>query len=152
MNQGIIIQTGDLIDQVQREILEDIEIALGEKSNELRLDVLRKKVKRHMQNMRRELEKGGLVLGVQRQTEYEIETVELREGDCLLFYTDGLIDAADFDGEFWGLENMLEAAKKYNDGSAEQMIKNILGHRRRFVGLASQCDDTSIIIVKVVKK
>ena len=47
---------------------------------------------------------------------------------------------------------MLEAAKNFAAGcSAEQMVKNILAHRRRFVGLASQCDDTSIIVVKVVK-
>ncbi len=100
----------------------------------------------------RELEKGGLVLGVQRKVEYEIGNIGLKEGDCLLFYTDGLIDAANFDGELWGVENLLEAAKKYTDGSAEQMVKNILGHRRRFVGLASQSDDTSIIVVKVVKR
>ena len=29
------------------------------------------------------------------------------------------------------------------------MVKNIIGYRRRFVGLASQIDDTSIIVVKV---
>jgi serine phosphatase RsbU (regulator of sigma subunit) len=29
------------------------------------------------------------------------------------------------------------------------MIKNILTHRRRFVGLARQIDDTSIIVIKV---
>jgi serine phosphatase RsbU (regulator of sigma subunit) len=47
---------------------------------------------------------------------------------------------------------MLEAAKKFAAGcSSEQMIKNILGYRRRFVGLSSQCDDTSIIVVKVDK-
>jgi len=97
------------------------------------------------------LEKGGLVLGVEPQAEYEIETVKLKDGDCLLFYTDGLIDAADFDGELWGRERMLEAAKKFAEGSAEQVVKNILGYRRRFVGLASQRDDTSIIGVKVDK-
>jgi len=98
-----------------------------------------------------ELEKGGLVLGVDRQAEYEIETVELRDGDCLLFYTDGLIDAANFDGELWGKERMLEAAKKFTAGTAEQIIKNILRYRRRFVGLARQIDDTSIVVVKAEK-
>jgi sigma-B regulation protein RsbU (phosphoserine phosphatase) len=95
------------------------------------------------------LEKGGLVLGVDPQAEYEIETVELKDGDSLLFYTDGLIDAANFDGELWGRENLLETAKKFTTDSAEQMMKNILGYRRRFVGLARQIDDTSIIVVKV---
>jgi serine phosphatase RsbU (regulator of sigma subunit) len=98
-----------------------------------------------------ELEKGGVVLGVAPQAEYEIETVGLQDGDCLLFYTDGLIDAANFDGELWGRERMLEAAKKFAEDPAEQVVKNILGYRRRFVGLASQRDDTSIIGVKVDK-
>ena len=99
-----------------------------------------------------ELEKGGLVLGVEMETQYEIETVALRQGDCLLFYTDGLFDAANFDGEFWGRERMLETAKKFTNDSAEQMVKNILMYRRRFVGLARQIDDTSIIVVKVDRR
>jgi sigma-B regulation protein RsbU (phosphoserine phosphatase) len=95
------------------------------------------------------LEKGGLVLGVKRDAQYEIETINLKAGDCLLFYTDGLIDAADFDGRLWGRERMLNAAKKFSNASAEQMVKNILADRRRFVGLARQTDDTSIIVAKV---
>ncbi len=96
-----------------------------------------------------DLEKGGLVLGVECHAEYEIETIGLKDGDCLLFYTDGLVDSANFDGEFWGRERLLGSARKYAGGSAEQIVKNILGHRRRFVGLASQSDDTSVIVVKV---
>ena len=96
-----------------------------------------------------ELQKGGLVLGVQRQAEYEIETLKLNDGDCLLFCTDGLSDAINFDGQLWGRESFLETAKKFAAESAEQLIKDILGYRRRFVGLAKQLDDTSIIAVKV---
>jgi len=98
-----------------------------------------------------ELEKGGLVLGVDPQAEYEVETIGLKDDDCLLFYTDGLIDAANFDGELWGRERMLKTAKKFTAGSAEQMIKNMLGYRRRFVGLTRQIDDTSIVVVKTEK-
>jgi len=100
----------------------------------------------------RDLTKGGLVLGVDPKAEYEIETVKLKEDDYLLFFTDGLIDAANFDGDLWGKERMLDAARKFTSGSAEQMIKHVLGHRRRFVGLARQIDDTSMVVVKVVKR
>jgi serine phosphatase RsbU (regulator of sigma subunit) len=99
-----------------------------------------------------DLTKGGLVLGVDPQEEYEIETVQLQDGDCLLFYTDGLIDAANFNGQLWGREKMLEAAKKFAAGTSEQVVKNVLVYRRRFVGLAEQIDDTSIVVVKVGKK
>ena len=100
----------------------------------------------------RDLDKGGLVLGVDPQEEYQIETVKLQDGDCLLFYTDGLIDAANFDSQLWGRENMLEAAKNFSGDTPEQMVKNILVYRRRFVGLAEQIDDTSIVVVKVGKR
>jgi serine phosphatase RsbU (regulator of sigma subunit) len=98
-----------------------------------------------------DLDKGGLVLGVLRQAEYVTETIQLQDDDCLLFYTDGLIDAVNFEGEFWGRERLLEAFGKCTHGSAEQLIKNVLGYRRRFVGLAHQVDDTSMVVVRVTK-
>jgi sigma-B regulation protein RsbU (phosphoserine phosphatase) len=98
-----------------------------------------------------DLEKGGLVFGVDDKAEYEIGTIDLKDGDCLLFYTDGLIDAVNFEGDFWGKENLFKTAKEFTSGSAEQMIKNILLYRRRFVGLASQLDDISVVLVKVDK-
>lgn len=96
-----------------------------------------------------ELQTGGLVLGVDPQAKYKTENVALRDGDCLLFYTDGLIDAADFNGELWGRDKMLQIAGQLTTGTAEQMVGNILACRRRFVGLATQTDDTSVVAVKM---
>jgi len=96
-----------------------------------------------------DLDKGGLILGVMQDSDYEIETIGLKEGDCLLLYTDGLIDTINFDGELWGRERLVETATMLTDCTANQMIKNILAQRRRFSGLASQTDDTSIIVIKV---
>lgn len=99
-----------------------------------------------------DLDKGGLVLGVDPEAEYEIGAVELKDNDCVLFYTDGLIDAADFAGEFWGRQRLLQTAKEFAGDSAEHVVRNILRFRRRFVGLASQIDDTSIVVVKADPK
>lgn len=96
-----------------------------------------------------ELEEAGLVLGILPDTKYCVHTVKLKDGDCLLFYTDGLIDAVNFDGQFWGKDRLLEVAKDFAAGPANRMVKNILLYRRRFVGLADQVDDTSIVVVKV---
>jgi sigma-B regulation protein RsbU (phosphoserine phosphatase) len=96
-----------------------------------------------------DLAKGGLVLGVDRKAEYEVETVELKSDDCLLFYTDGLTDAVNFHNDLWGREKLLATTKRFTTDTSEQMVKNILGYRRRFVGLARQADDTSMVLVKV---
>ncbi|HSV27035.1 MAG TPA: PP2C family protein-serine/threonine phosphatase, partial [Sedimentisphaerales bacterium] len=96
-----------------------------------------------------ELDKGGLVLGVVPDAEYEIADVPLKDGDCLMFFTDGLIDAANFEGDLWGRARMIAAASHSLSGSSTQTMNSILNYRRRFVGLASQYDDTSLIIIKV---
>ncbi len=96
----------------------------------------------------RDLNTGGLVLGVTPEAEYEIETVPLEQNDVLLFYTDGLIDAANFDGDLWGRTALLQTTESYAKCTSDQMVRNVLTYRRRFVGLARQLDDTSIVVVR----
>jgi phosphoserine phosphatase RsbU/P len=98
-----------------------------------------------------DLNKGGLVLGVLPKPEYLSETVQLKDGDSLLFYTDGLIDAVNFEGQTWGRERLLEIFSKFKGEPAGHVIKNILAFRRRFVGLARQIDDTSMFVIRVTK-
>jgi len=95
-----------------------------------------------------ELNEGGLVLGITPNTHYTIQTLPFEQSDCLLMYTDGLIDAMNFDGQVWGRQRLFEVLRQYPVTSAEYLLHNILGYRRRFVGLASQTDDTSIVAVR----
>lgn len=99
-----------------------------------------------------ELQKGGLVLGVDPDAHYEFETIQVKEADTFLLYTDGLIDASNYDNEFWGRKNLFETAKKFSAGTAYCMLRNILTYRRRFVGLANQIDDTSLIAIRAESK
>jgi sigma-B regulation protein RsbU (phosphoserine phosphatase) len=96
-----------------------------------------------------ELNSGGLVLGIMAGAEHKTETIALKDQDTILLYTDGLIDAMNFDNELWGKERMLEAVADCLDHPADQLVRNILGYRRRFVGLARQIDDTSIVAVRL---
>lgn len=95
-----------------------------------------------------ELDAGGLVLGIMPDAEYTVSTVEFKQDDILLMYTDGLIDAMNFEGKTWGKDRLVETLKKCLRCSADQLIHSILGYRRRFVGLASQTDDTSIVVIR----
>jgi phosphoserine phosphatase RsbU/P len=99
-----------------------------------------------------ELEKGGLVLGIMPDAQYDIETVSLKDGDCLMFFTDGLTDAANFDGELWGRQRLEATAVQLLEGSSASTMSNILRYRRRFVGLARQLDDTSVVVMKVDRR
>ena len=95
-----------------------------------------------------ELEEGGLVLGIIPETDYEIKTVPMEHGDTLLLYTDGLIDAMDFEGKVWGKEPLVNVLKDHPFYTAKQLVHTILRYRRRHVGLAQQTDDTSIVVIR----
>ncbi len=94
------------------------------------------------------LEKGGLVMGLVENTSYETSTVSFQNEDTLLLYTDGLIDAVNFEGQMWGKERLMEILYQSRGNSASQLVHSILGFRRRFVGLASQLDDTSMLAIR----
>ncbi|MBN1818071.1 MAG: SpoIIE family protein phosphatase [Sedimentisphaerales bacterium] len=96
----------------------------------------------------RELEEGGLVLGVLEEARYKISTIDLQEGDVLLMYTDGLIDAMNYEGQLWGKEQLLNVLQESCCMTAHCLVRNILQYRRRFVGLASQMDDTSLVAIR----
>lgn len=100
----------------------------------------------------RELKKGGLVLGVTKDTEYEIGKIEIKDDDRFLFYTDGLIDAVNFDEKIWGVNNLYKIFRQRAQGTAREIVHDILAWRRRFIGLARQTDDTSIVVVRVSDK
>jgi serine phosphatase RsbU (regulator of sigma subunit) len=94
------------------------------------------------------LEKGGLVMGLLENTPYETNTIPFRNEDTLLLYTDGLIDAVNFEGQMWGKDRLMEILYQARGYSASQLVHTILGFRRRFVGLASQLDDTSMLAIR----
>jgi len=97
------------------------------------------------------LETGGLVMGLMENAQYETETLPFNKNDCLLLYTDGLIDAVNFEGKLWGKERLLTVLDLYRESSSAQLVHTILGYRRRFVGLASQFDDTSVLAIRKIE-
>jgi len=95
-----------------------------------------------------ELPSNGLVLGVDPQEKYGQAVIELRPGDLLLLYTDGLPDAMNFDGQTFGRQRVLEAFRE-GGATAEAVTQNILWHMRRFSGMTKRTDDITMIVAKV---
>lgn len=94
-------------------------------------------------------DEGGLVLGLDPGEAYVESTIDLRPRDFVLLLTDGAIEAMDFRSELFGRERLLAALTQYGSLSAEQALKNVLWDIRRFVGLADQSDDITLLGLRV---
>ena len=95
------------------------------------------------------LEVGGLVIGVRPDTVFEHEAIALQPGDVLVMITDGVIEALDFQAIAYGRARLLASVKKYRELDATQLAQQILWDVRRFVGLADQSDDITVVVTKV---
>ena len=95
------------------------------------------------------LESGGLLLGMMPNVPYETETVQLRPGDWIVMYTDGVTEAMNAaDEEFE--EHRLEAVVRDNlNLSATQMIDAIAEAVSAFVQDVPQSDDITMVTLKI---
>ncbi|HTY20661.1 MAG TPA: SpoIIE family protein phosphatase, partial [Geobacteraceae bacterium] len=53
-----------------------------------------------------ELDADGLILGVRREVTFEEKSIQLQRGDILLLYTDGITEASNPAGDFFGTERL----------------------------------------------
>src|SRR5260370_540336 len=65
-------------------------------------------------------------LGIVDMTEYEQFEVELRSGDCVLSYTDALIESRDADGEMLGEAGLLRIVRHIGDVEPQMMTRTLL--------------------------
>ncbi len=86
-------------------------------------------------------------LAVFENPEFKEELVNLSAGDKIVLYTDGMIDAMNFNQETFGLERFEASIKQHIDLPPKQAVKNILWDLRRFTGLATQSDDLTLVII-----
>ena len=87
----------------------------------------------------------GLALAVMEGAKYRSERVRLNPGDSLFLYTDGVTEAQNEQGEFFG-EARLEATLKDSGTEFVEFCRSVL---RSFVGSAEQSDDITMLALDI---
>jgi sigma-B regulation protein RsbU (phosphoserine phosphatase) len=95
-----------------------------------------------------ELASDNMVLGVDPDEPYTQSIIDLKPGDTLLIYTDGVTDAMNFQQQPFGKQRLLEAFQK-GGATAEVVAQNVLWELRKFVGMARRTDDVTMIVARV---
>ncbi len=95
------------------------------------------------------LDAEGLILGVRREIRFEGKTVELHPGDLLLLYTDGVIEAQNPSGDFFGDERLCALVQELHALPPDQLIEQMLQRLRRFTDRRSFDDDVSVVAMRV---
>jgi serine phosphatase RsbU (regulator of sigma subunit) len=95
------------------------------------------------------LAQGGFPLGMFPGARYEAGSGELRAGDRLVIYTDGVTEANDTeDGEF-GNERLAKLAQGFGEAPAAECMKRVFAAVDEFAGTAPQADDITCLLMRV---
>jgi phosphoserine phosphatase RsbU/P len=90
----------------------------------------------------------GQLLGPFPNESFRTENFLMNKGDILLMYTDGVSDATNESGEFYGEERIIEQLVAHRNMSAKDISRLLLEHVQIFNSLGTQSDDKTIVTIK----
>lgn len=96
-----------------------------------------------------QLDAEGMIFGVKKQVEFEEKRLQLKPGDKVLLYTDGVVEAQNRAGEFFGVSRLCELFSAYGQESPETVIEKLVLALSEFCGGHSFYDDVSMVVLKV---
>lgn len=79
---------------------------------------------------------------------YEERHIEMRGGDLLALYSDGVTEAYDEAENEWGDERLLRCLRSVADQTAEATVARVIEDLDRFAGDAPQHDDITMMVIK----
>lgn len=97
----------------------------------------------------RPLGTSGLLVGVECDESYTEESIILSDGDVVLLYTDGLIEARSPDGSQYGADRLGRALVRHAARSPEDLLDAILDEVHAFGEGRQAADDRTVVVLKV---
>lgn len=96
--------------------------------------------------------KHGLFIGGMDDVTYKEYELDLKPGDKIFVYTDGLPEATDSAGEMLGMDRMTDALNEYLDEKPRPLIEGMRESVNKFVKDAEQFDDITMMCLEYAGK
>lgn len=88
------------------------------------------------------------LLGFSEHVDYEEHAVEVEAGDFLIFFTDGITEARNESGEFYGDERLQAVVEAREWGSAGELLSSILDAVSDFSEGTPPADDITLVVIR----
>jgi serine phosphatase RsbU (regulator of sigma subunit) len=94
------------------------------------------------------LEDGGVPIGLMPAARYKAGRTEIRSGDVLLIYSDGVTDVTNPDEEEFGEERLRALLKAHREQCADRISQALLKALRDWASGSPQPDDVTFIVAR----
>lgn len=93
------------------------------------------------------LTRTGIALGIMEDSVWQQKLVKFSPGDVMLLYTDGVLEAQNRQGEFYGEPRILQIFRKLKNRSASEIQETLLQDVRTYVGDTHLQDDIALMVI-----
>jgi DNA-binding NarL/FixJ family response regulator len=90
----------------------------------------------------------GMALGVMEGTVWNQKIVKFIPGDVLMLYTDGITEAQDRTGRFYGERRLQDVLRSLGNRPAQEILDAVLEDLEKFTRGAQQQDDVTMIVIR----
>lgn len=80
---------------------------------------------------------------------YEEVKIRLSPNDYIYFYTDGIVEAQNGEGEQFKQERLIEVLKQHQGKSVQEIEREVVDAVEKFTNGVPQKDDITMVILKV---
>ena len=94
--------------------------------------------------------RGSVVLGIMPDMTFPEQLVELSPGDTLIVYSDGVSEAMNEAGDFFGDDRLLDVVRHTRGMAPEAIGAGVLAAVKAFIGDAVPSDDVSLMVLRPV--
>lgn len=95
------------------------------------------------------IELTGFPLGIFEEVHYDEWGVTLESGDVLLFHSDGIAEAMNAEGQFFGITRIKRLIEKHNELPVAEIADVVLREVDLFTNSAPLADDRTLVVLKV---
>lgn len=88
-------------------------------------------------------------MGVTKDTVFKDFKLDMNSGDILVTCTDGLLESLNENGVQYSSENLKKVIVKNCNSNAKDITNRIKDDLKKYVGIAQQFDDQSILVIKI---
>ena len=94
------------------------------------------------------LETTAMPVGMLPDAEFAVEERQLSPGDQIVIYTDGVTEAQNQRGEFFGRKQLREVVVAHAGDACAALHDAVLRTLKNFIGTAPQADDITLVVVE----
>jgi len=87
------------------------------------------------------------MIGIFNENTWKTKTIKIKPADMLILYTDGITEAQNEAGDFYGNDRLIQSLKSGFNPSTTTFRNTILENVQAFMGSAPRLDDITLIVI-----